>query len=164
MRKKISLGIAVLAAFALGTLGFGTTLAAQSSGDSGGRTIKLKSTEIASNFLDLGNGAPPSQGDEIVFADTLSSGGKTVGEDGGTCTVTHVVSSSVVTTNCIDSLKLRAGQITVQGLVTFDERNPNESFTVAITGGTGAYTGVGGELLVESVSDTVDNLTLRLQR
>jgi hypothetical protein len=164
MRNKLTIGVAVLAAFALGALGFGTTLAAQPGKGGGNKTIQLTSTEIKSSLLDLGEGAPPAQGDQIVFASRLASHGTTVGEDGGSCTFTHVVSATVITTNCIDTLVLPRGQITVQGLVTFDEQRANEPFTVAITGGTGAYTGVSGEMDVQSASDTVDNLTLRLKR
>jgi hypothetical protein len=159
MRRKLTVGSGVVA-LVVGVLAVGPSLASGTGG--GGETIELTSTEIASNFLDLG-ATGPSQGDEIVFADTLSRDGKSVGEDGGTCTLTHVVSPHVVTFNCIDTLSLRGGQITVQGLVTFRETE-DVPFTVAVTGGTGAYLGVGGDMVVTPVSETVDRLTLHLVR
>jgi hypothetical protein len=58
----------------------------------------------------------------------------------------------------VATLRLRGGQITLQGLITFN----NDPFTVAITGGTGRYRGASGEMRVRSVSDTKEIYTVRL--
>jgi allene oxide cyclase-like protein len=100
----------------------------------------------------------------LTSTETLSKDGENVGEDGGSCTITHVVSPEVITANCIDTLSLKRGQITVQGLLTFDESGGEQPFTVAVTGGTGADKGVGGEMDDDPQSDMVDLLTLHLQR
>lgn len=125
-----------------------------------GNTLRLTATQTADEFLDFG--APgPSTGDQIVFADTLKRDGRNAGEDGGSCTVTTVDGYDSLTANCVATLRLHRGQITVQGLVTFNDEG-DRPFTVAITGGTGAYRGASGEMRVRPISDTKDVYTLRL--
>jgi hypothetical protein len=159
MRRKLGLGTALLAAVALAVLTFGSPLA--SGTDRGGRTFQLKAHEEFT-YLDLG--APDvSQGDEFVFSDTLSRDDTPVGEDGGSCTVTHVdTATNNIMTNCVATLSLRGGQITIHGLVTFPAPPVTHPFTVAITGGTGAFRSVGGEMDVHPVSETDSIYTLHL--
>jgi hypothetical protein len=162
MRGKLGLSAVVGAIVALAVLVLGVPFASgtQQGGGRGAKTIRLTATEVAFNYLDLGDKGP-TLGEQIVFADTLSHAGKMVGEDGGTCTVTRVVSQSGLTTHCVATLSLRYGQITVQGLVTFREGS-EMPFTVAVTGGTGAYRSAGGELRVIPVSETVERYVLSL--
>ena len=56
---------------------------------------------------------------------------------------------------CVVTARLGRDQLTVQGLA-FDQ--PTSVF--AITGGTGRWRNAGGQVVVRSVSDTVNKLTL----
>ena len=51
------------------------------------------------------------------------------------------------------------GQLTAQGLATLTETSP-QPFTLAITGGTGAYRTAHGQLQVAQVSETESRYTL----
>ena len=55
---------------------------------------------------------------------------------------------------CVATLKLRRGQITLQGLIEVQGEDDPGPFTVAITGGTGRYKAAGGKAVVRDVSPT----------
>jgi hypothetical protein len=78
-----------------------------------------------------------SLGDNVVFHDLLLSGGKRVGDQGGTCPVVDVSQGLI---HCTGTIRLSGGQLTFQGLTT---TAPTKQF--AITGGTGRYQDVGGQ-------------------
>ena len=146
----------MLAVLAIGMLAFGT--AAASAHGKHQRTLRLTATQIDSAFLDLGT-TGISLGDQIVFSDTLTRRGREVGEDGGTCTVTNVTGYNTAMANCVVTLALRRGQITIQGLISIEDETTPDA-TLAITSGTGAYRGASGELDYHQVSDTVSTYTL----
>ena len=110
-----------------------------------GRTIQL-GVRFHDDQLDLG-AAGPSVGDELVVHDTLVRGGRTVGSDAGTCTF---ISVAPPTAACAITFVLPGGQIATQFRNT-----PPPRKVVPIVGGTGAYRGVGGQLvLVERPNQT----------
>jgi hypothetical protein len=150
----------VPAIVALAVLVFGSTIA--EAHGSGKRTLRLVGTQIQENFLDLG--APgPSLGDEFVFSERLSRNGHEVGESGGVCTATQITPPyDVITFHCVATLSLRRGQITLQGLVEIQGEDDPGPFTVAITGGTGAFRCACGEAKIRDVSETVAVYKLRL--
>ncbi len=96
-----------------------------------------------------------------MFSDDLYSNGRLVGDDGGQCAITRFQSYDEFDAHCVATLRLRGGQITLQGLITFRDGG-NDAFTVAITGGTGRYRGASGETRIRSVSDTKEIYTVRL--
>jgi hypothetical protein len=134
------------AVLAIGVLLFTTGVADAHGG--GKKTLKIVATELQSDYLDLG--APgPSLGDELVFSESLRQDGRDVGTSGVVCTVTHTVPPyDVQMFHCVGTLSLRRGQITLQGLIEVQGEDDPGPFTVAITGGTGAYRGAGGEAVV----------------
>jgi hypothetical protein len=67
----------------------------------------------------------------------------------------------VLTLHCVATLSLRRGQITLQGLIEVQGEGDSGPFTVAITGGTGAFFGAGGEARIRNVSDMVSVYKLR---
>ena len=119
--------------------------------------------------LDLG-ATGPSLGDRFVFSDNVFRGTEQVGITGGECTVTHVEPNPVppgqeptsAAVNCVATVQLPKGQVTLQGLVTFSEEAGN-SFTVAITGGTGAYRTAHGEATITESEDENGPEGLRLK-
>jgi hypothetical protein len=159
MRTKFRLTVAVLAIVALGVVVPGSAVAGGK--HSGKQSLRITATEIQSEFLDLGTPGP-SLGDELVFSERLSIRGRDVGESGVVCTVTHTVPPyDVLTFQCVGTLSLRQGQITLQGLIEVQGEDDPGPFLVAITGGTGKFRGAGGEAVVREVSDTMSVYKLR---
>jgi hypothetical protein len=151
MRTKFGVYGAVLAIVVLGVLTFGASLAAADGKDK--KTLRLIARESQSEFLDLGTPGP-SLGDQFVFSEVLFRRGRgEVGMSGGVCTVTEALPPyDVLTFQCVATLRLRRGQITLQGLIEVQGEDDPGPFKVAITGGTGAFSGAGGEAVVRSVS------------
>ena len=154
MSRRLGQVTSALAVLALAVPG-----SAAANGHRHGQTFKLTAKETEFQYLDL---APSgSIGDQLVFADDLYRDGRFVGDDGGSCTITRFESYDEFDANCIDTLRLRGGQIALQGLVTFRDGG-NDPFTVAITGGTGTYRGASGEVRIRPVTDTKEIYTVRL--
>jgi hypothetical protein len=110
-----------------------------------GKTLRLGAEFSQEEFLDLGD-TGPSLGDEFVFSQTLFKGRRDVGMSGGVCTVTHAVPPyDVLTFQCVVTLSLSRGQITLQGLFEVQGLDDPGPFEFAITGGTGKFRGAGGE-------------------
>ena len=115
----------------------------------------------------------PSLGDRFVFSDNVFRGDRQVGMLGAECTVTRLEPNPVpagqeptsATVNCVGTIQLPKGQVTVQGLITFSEE-AGDRFTIAITGGTGAYRTAHGEATVteNEDEDAPDRLRLKLIR
>jgi hypothetical protein len=144
--RKLRLYAAVFATVALGMLLAGTGVAAAHGKDK--KTLRIVATEIQSEILDLGDPGP-SLGDEFVFSERLFITGEEVGESGGVCTVTKASPPyDVLTVQCVITLSLERGQITLQGLLEVQGVDDPGPFTVAITGGTGKYRGAGGEAVI----------------
>jgi hypothetical protein len=159
VRTKLRLYAVVFAIVALGVLASGP--AATAAHGHGKQTLRLVATQIQSEFLDLGT-AGPSLGDQFVFSETLFRHGREVGVSGGVCTVTQVGPPyDVVTFQCVATLSLQRGQITLQGLLEFQGEDDPGPFTVAITGGTGAFFGASGEATVFRASATRSIYKLR---
>jgi allene oxide cyclase-like protein len=156
MSRRLGLVSAAVAVAALAVPG-----SAMANGHRHDRSFKLVAKQTEFQMLDL---APSgSVGDQFVFADDLYRDGRWVGDDGGSCTITRFESYDEFDANCIDTLRLRGGQIALQGLVTFSDGGLDRS-TVAITGGTGSYRGASGEVDIRAVSDTKDIYTVHLDR
>jgi allene oxide cyclase-like protein len=162
MRTTFAVRGAVLAVLALGVLVFGSTIA--EAHGKGKRTLRLVATEIQSEFLDLG-ATGPSLGDELVFSESLSRRGRDVGESGVVCTITQVTPPyDVITFHCVGTLSLGRGQITLQGLIEVQGEDDSGPWTVAITGGTGAFRGAGGEARVRDRDDATTIYKLRFDK
>jgi hypothetical protein len=162
VRTKFGARAAVLAIVALGTLVFGSAVAVADGKGKDKRTLRIVAVEKQFNFLDLGNPGP-TLGDEIVFSEFLRIRGRGVGESGVVCVVTQAMPPyDVLTFNCVATLSLRRGQITLQGLVEIQGEDDPGPFTVAITGGTGKFRCASGEAVIRDVSDTRTVYKLRI--
>lgn len=106
-------------------------------------------------MVDLG-AEGPSLGDQIVFTNELTRGGREVGHEGALCTT---VSLERQEAQCVATFELRGGQITVHGLVALGSMEP---YALPITGGSGTYQDAAGELRVTPVSETQGRLALHL--
>lgn len=171
MRKKLKLGVVVGLLLAVASVAVAAASSSSSNGQSGsdddGRTtvLHLVGREVASTFLDLGD-PDFNQGDQFVFTNDLFRSGTKIGEDGGWCVVTRLTAAGAATFKCVGSNDLPGGQITVQGLVTYDpgEEIKEEPYFFAITGGTGRYKTAHGQVKIEEVSGEELRLTFRIIR
>jgi hypothetical protein len=156
MLKKVMVGILTTAIVATGA-----SIAAAGSeddGDDDGHVIHLTST-TANEGLVENPPTGPSGGDRFFFREDLFRDGERVGRDAGECVIVETQGENAVA-NCVATLELPGGQITVQGLVEFSD--PQPPFTIAVTGGTGRYRDADGELTIVE-GDDEDRFTIRLE-
>jgi hypothetical protein len=151
VRSRLGISAGVLAIVVIAVLGLGPAVAAA---HSNGKTLRLVATQDQSESLDLGTPGP-SLGDELVFSEVLRERGRQVGTSGVVCTVTAVeVPYEVLTYNCVGTLSLRRGQITLQALIEVQGADDMGPWDIAITGGTGAFRGAGGDGTYRQLSAT----------
>ena len=118
------------------------------------KVLHLTAVQVESNDVDVAPTGEPSLGDYSVFSENLFRDGHKVGISGGVCTFVRLEHPPAAL-QCVVTARLGRDQLTVQGLA-FDQ--PTNVF--AITGGTGRWRDAGGQVVVGSVSDTVNKLTL----
>ncbi len=158
MRTKPKVSPTALAIVVLGALLFAPGVA---NAHGGKQTLRLVATELQFEYVDVG-ATGPSLGDQLVFSESLERNGRDVGMSGVVCTTTHLVAPYGVTTfQCIGTFDLRRGQITLQGLIEVQGEDDPGPFEVAITGGTGAYRGAGGEAIARQRRDGTSVYKLR---
>ena len=162
MRRKLSLAVAGALVLAVASITLASASSPNTSGAKGDadrvQVIHLVVRAAQEAELDLGEEGF-GLGDQLVFSETLFRDGKKVGVSGGACQFTFVATdSSKLLANCVATLSLPRGQVTVQGLLNFAEEGP---FVVAITGGTGAYRTAHGQMRI-ALGETEDRYTLHL--
>jgi hypothetical protein len=112
---------------------------------------------VSRNATETNIDNPPegeSQGDEFVITSPLFKGGKRVGRLDVHGVTTEVnLEEEIFAIQVTFTATLSGGQIVSTGVGVFDEPTDN-SFTAAITGGTGRYDEAGGDVRVTLVSDT----------
>ncbi|GAC1610590.1 MAG: hypothetical protein NVS3B26_18180 [Mycobacteriales bacterium] len=124
-------------------------------------TIKITShqttfglTQAASRGFNVGDG--------FAFSDSLknTSDGSAAGYDAVTCTVVRVINAAKHegVEQCVGTFRLKNGTITAQGL----HWDNGSTTRVAVTGGTGAYEGAKGDILIPGTQGDT-NLTITLQ-
>jgi hypothetical protein len=110
--------------------------------------VKDKQTRFTVEALTEQRFEGTALGDQIVVTTELLKGDTEVGHQGGVCTATSV---ERVEAQCIATYALRGGQITGQALIRLGDPAPS---AVAVTGGSGKYQGVEGEVRVDPASAT----------
>ena len=127
----------------------------------GAKHFTLTGKTLADEQVDVGEPGP-SLGDRQIITEDVYRGDRRVGTSDIECTVVRVDLPKFAV-QCFNTASLPGGQITSQGVVTSDqiEKVP---FEQAITGGTGAYEGVGGVLTVDEAGDNPAELTFELSR
>jgi hypothetical protein len=160
MRSKLSL-------VAVGALAV-ASVAVASAASSGARAsdhpvqvIRLVARQVQVTPLDVG--APGfSPGDQEVVAADLYRDGRKVGQNASSCQVVRVANNAA-TVQCFITLSLPDGQISTQGLAISTGAGPG-TFSLAITGGTGAYRTAHGQMRVTATATDEVPLTLQLLR
>lgn len=117
-----------------------------------GETLTFASVAVQSIRLNVGPQVA-SIGDRLIFSHTLTTGEKATGLSGVECALTSVTTSkpkdkqkpvTSARSHCIATIVLTDGQIAAQGLTDLVE--PTGAFELAVTGGTGRYTGAAGTM------------------
>ena len=120
-------------------------------------TITVLGTTIKDRYVDVGkHGFSP--GDVLVFVERLNdeADDSVVGKSRIQCTV-HVGPWAI----CVGTFDFTGrGEIVGEGLVPFGD--DAVSFDVPVTGGTGDFTNVRGEVHIEPVSDEVERESFEL--
>jgi hypothetical protein len=103
----------------------------------------------------------PSKGDQTSFGDRLLRRGQVVGYQGGVCTITRFdpAVAEPPRLTCHVGYELPGGQVTAQGTTT-----PDPVKRLAVTGGTGRYSGVGGEVTITEFGDGTGRVEFRFTR
>jgi hypothetical protein len=104
------------------------------------------------------SGSPIALGDEIVFHDQLSTKGRQVGDEVGSCVIAAV--DPEIIANCSGVIRLPAGTIAFQ----FANVPGPDPKALAVTGGTGSYRTAGGEGTLVEFGNGKGRLTLHLVR
>ena len=97
-----------------------------------------------------------------VITEDVYKNGKRVGTSDIQCTVVRLQLPKF-SAQCFNTTTLPGGQITAQGIVTSDELE-QVPFKQAVTGGTGAYKGVTGQLTIDEAGDKPAEFTFELSR
>jgi hypothetical protein len=125
------------------------------------QTFTLTGKQVASEQVDVGEPGP-SLGDMNVITEDVYKNGKRVGTSDIQCSIVRLQLPKF-SVQCFNTTTLPGGQITAQGIVTSDEIE-KVPFKQAVTGGTGAYEGVGGQLTVDEAGDGPAEFTFELSR
>lgn len=155
--KAIALAAAVLLVGALGAVSIASA-APQQAATSKTKVLHLISHQVSLKVIDLGKKGN-SAGDVALESTVEFQNGQRVGRSVLTCVAITFSSTRGPDALCHGATVFHDGQIEFQGETTF-----NTPFTVAVTGGTGSYQNVGGQLTVErTLPNGIDDVeTLRL--
>jgi hypothetical protein len=156
MSRKLYVVIAVVALGALAATG-AVVAGASTSGSSHGRTLHLVIRGGTSTFVDVGKKGP-SIGDEVILrqnAYLASAPSHRVGT--GIVKITLLGGTHTNLTQDEANVLLPAGQIAVEGIQT-----SNRSFSLAVTGGTGAYRNAHGQANVTLGAHNTSRVTIQL--
>ena len=167
--KKAILGVTT----ALVLAAAGVTVAAASSSSSGSgaanspaahvQTIHLVAKQTQATLLELAAPGHGPVGNEFLGTDDLFRNGRKVGNDATACQFMADLGPAGGRFQCVATVSLPDGQLTVQGLLTQAEGGL-KPFILAITGGTGAYRTAHGQVRVIPISETEQRYTLTLIR
>jgi hypothetical protein len=164
MRKLALLGVAVAVATALGLGGVVVASTGSQAAEAATRPRTLTFDVVFSPFelVEANNrrapGSPVALGDEIVFHDQLSTKGRQVGDEVGSCVIAAV--DPEIIANCSGVIRLPGGNIAFQ----FPNVPGPDPKALAVTGGTGSYRTAGGEGTLVEFGNGKGRLTLHLVR
>jgi hypothetical protein len=163
MFHKATLG----AAIALVLTAAGTTAAvaspAAATSSHRSQTIRLVAKQTQATLLVLAAPGHGPVGNQILATDDIYRHGRKAGHDASACQVVADLGQAGARFQCVATVSLPDGQLTAQGLPTLTETS-TRPFTLAITGGTGAYRTAHGQVQITPVSQTEQHYTLTIIR
>jgi len=162
MRKLALLGVAAATVLGLGGVVAASTGSQPAEAATRPRTLTFDVVFSPFELVEANNQRPPGSpvalGDEIVFHDQLSTKGRQVGDEVGSCVIAAV--DPEVIANCSGVIRLPGGNITIQ----FPNVPGPDPKALAVTGGTGSYRAAGGEGTLIEFGNGRGRLTLHLLR
>ena len=162
MRNLALLGVAAATVLGLGAMVAASTGSQPAEAATTPRTLTFDVAFSPFELVEANNqrdpASPVALGDEIVFHDRLSTRGRQVGDEVGSCVITAV--DPEVIANCSGVIRLPGGNITFQ----FPNVPGPDPKSLAVTGGTGRYRSAGGEGTLVENGDGTGTLTLSLDR
>ncbi|MEV6318873.1 hypothetical protein [Streptomyces sp. NPDC051776] len=160
MRLFKLLGLGTATALATVVASASSAPAATPTPKTGELTFRLVAKQTQISFVDVGVPGP-SQGDEFVTSADLYRGSTKIGTQGGVCTLTRTAPNDEFDEQCVNTLTLPGGQLTVQGLISVTSAGPGD-IDLAITGGTELYRRARGDVHAVLLNPTDTQLTIRL--
>ncbi len=149
MKSKRAAAVLGSVAIGMSTVAWGPPSAVA---DLGAPEFTLKAVTIAEHYDDVGRKGE-SIGDTLVFSEKLFHAGDRVGRAAVTCSVIDAGKSSIRLL-CSATLTLRGhGDLNVHGKVVFREGSKRLP-VLAVTGGTGDYTGATGTMTLRESNRT----------
>jgi hypothetical protein len=162
MHAKLIVTAATVVAAGLAALSGGPAAA----GRGGGSTLNLTTRTDQFAFVDQG-GPGPTVGDQLVFSDTVYRNGTEFGTSTSTCVMAKVTATTATCTQVV-LFALPDGQLTLEGIAVGPNHPPKPgeeaAFTLAVTGGTGAYRTARGEADGVDLSGGEERYTIRISR
>lgn len=140
----------------------GAPLASASTGSTHGthqrtQTIQLVAKQTQSHPIDVGK-KRYSLGDQLVIAEDLYQNAKKIGDHAVVCTYVHIGPDEL---QCLGTFALPQGKNTGQPPLHLPA---SSTVDVAITGGSGAYSGAGGYVHTVPAGTTERHLTFHVTR
>jgi hypothetical protein len=127
------------------------------------QTIDLTARQTQARLLVLAAPGHGPVGNQILTTDDIYRQAGKVGHDATVCQIMADLGQAGGRFQCAATVSLPEGQLTVQGLATLTETG-NQPFTLAITGGTGAYRTARGQARVTPVNETERHYTITVTR
>ena len=125
------------------------------------QTIDLVARQTQASLLVLAAPGHGPVGNQILTTDDVYRQAGKVGHDATVCQIMADLDQAGARFQCVATVSLPEGQLTVQGLATLTETG-NQPFTLAITGGTGAYNGARGTAVANQVNNSTTGITVTL--
>jgi hypothetical protein len=122
-------------------------------------TIRLVAKQTQATLLVLAAPGHGSVGNQFLATDDVFRQGRKVGDDASVCQIMADLDQAGARFQCVATVSLPEGQLTAQGLATLTQTG-SQPFTLAITGGTGAYRTAHGQIQITQVSETESHYTL----
>jgi hypothetical protein len=163
MFKKAIVGAAIAAALTAAGATAAVASSATPASSHRSQTIHLVARQTQARLLVLAAPGHGPVGNQILTTDDIYRQAGKVGHDATVCQVMADLGQAGARFQCVATVSLPEGQLTVQGLATLTETG-NQPFTLAITGGTGAYRTARGQAQVTPVSETEQRYTLTVIR
>lgn len=161
--KKTILGAAAAVVLTAAGVTAAVALPAAAASSDHSQTIHLTAKQTQATLLVLAAPGHGPVGNQLLTTDDVYRHARKVGHDATVCQVMADLGQAGARFQCVATVSLPEGQLTVQGLATLTETG-NQPFTLAITGGTGAYRTAHGQARVTPVSQTVQHYTITVIR
>lgn len=152
LRRLLPIGAASILAVVL----IGASGASGADGGAHPREFIAIDTTVKETDIDVDNSKSFTIGDQFIEHDVLKNQAqtRTIGALDAICTFTDVSDDAPVV-HCVGTVTLDGGTLEIAGLLNFAD----EQGHVAITGGTGVYDEVDGQLTLQAITETDVRIT-----